>query len=214
MCRLRPNSGLLNRTLRVTGRLLRFGEISCSPMLPRIWTYHSLELQALRLSLSLYEHSNMSAGVSYTISYCRGAIYTWEVRGNPDGNVTKLIRGRRLSKYRSIRSPSLLETTLDIIDLDRGGDVYRIAETKVIVVVRCDSLAAIRIVRDAERSMYATVSPDHMIQFPIGIIVYCRLVECDRGVLVRRARLACCRLDDNIHDVLLCWWQAGGKKER
>ena len=71
--------------------------------------------------------------------------------------MTELFEAWRLSRYRSIRSPSLLETTPDIIDLDRGGNVYRIAETKVIVVVRRDSLAAIRIVRDAERVMFANV---------------------------------------------------------
>lgn len=74
-----------------------------------------------------------------------------------DRHVTELIEVRRLSGYRSIRSPSLLETTQDMIDLDRAGNVYSKAEAKVIVVVRSDSLAAVRVERDAERLMLANV---------------------------------------------------------
>lgn len=44
-----------------------------------------------------------------------------------------------------------------MIDLNRAGNVYSIAEAKKVVVVRVDGLAAVRVVRDAERLMLANV---------------------------------------------------------
>lgn len=46
---------------------------------------------------------------------------------------------------------------MDIIDLDRGGNVYSIAKAEIIVVVRLDSEAAICIERDAKRFVLANV---------------------------------------------------------